>query len=70
MHQQILNRLIVQQVVGETRAIVKAEYLMDAGVAKIGIHEQNCLRGLHGETRSEIYGSQRLPFSVAWTRDA
>jgi hypothetical protein len=70
MHQQVLDGLIVQQVVGETHTVLQAEYLMDAGIAEIRIDEQHSLRGLHGETHSQIHGSQRFSLAMPGTGDS
>jgi hypothetical protein len=37
MHQEIFERLVIQQVVREAGAIIEAKDLMDAGVTEIGV---------------------------------
>jgi hypothetical protein len=70
MHQEIFERLAIQQVVCEAWAIFEAKYLMDGGVTEIGVDEENRLSRLHRKTHRQVHRSQRLAFTVARTGDA
>ena len=66
MEKQILDRLIVQQIIDETKTVFQAEYLMHRGVLQIRVDEKHRLGCFHGKTHGQIDGSQCLTLTVTW----
>ena len=68
VQQQILNRVIIKQVIGQTETVFQAKDLVYCRILKVRIHQQHGLRCFHGKTDRQIDGRQGFPFSIPGTR--